>query len=32
MKIDLEMMELFDDLEDRISNAQTARFHKISNR
>ncbi len=30
MKIDLEMMELFDDLEDRISNAQTARFSQKS--
>lgn len=30
MKIDLEMIELFDDLEDRISNAQTARFSQKS--
>ena len=30
MKIDLEMMELFDDLEDRIRNAQTARFSQKS--
>ena len=30
MKIDLEMIELFDELEDRIRNAQTARFSQKS--